>query len=79
MQCETAVAGVPGGPYGKITMQKTGVKKAEKALRLFYFGKNKMRFFQNNPYVFIDGHMRGWFLLVFTTSDTFFLIKILSP
>jgi len=46
LQCETAVAGVPGGPYGKITMQKTGVKKAEKALRLFYFGKNKMRFFR---------------------------------
>jgi len=47
LQCETALAGVSGGPYGEKTMQKTCVKEAEKASRLFYFRKNKMRFFQN--------------------------------
>ena len=47
LRCETAVTGVPGGPYGKKTVQKTCVKKAERALRLFWFEKNKMRFFQN--------------------------------
>ena len=56
MQCETAVAGVPGGPYGRKIWQKTRVKKAEKASRLFYFTKNKMRFFQNNTYIIVcDG------------------------
>jgi len=35
LQCETALAGVSGGPYGKFSMQKTCVKKAERALRLF--------------------------------------------
>ncbi|MFA4182422.1 MAG: hypothetical protein K1V98_10660, partial [Prevotella sp.] len=49
------LAGVSGGPYGEKTRQKTCVKEAEKASRLFYFGKNKMRFFQNKIYLaFID-------------------------
>ncbi len=47
MHCETALAGVSGGPYGKIIMSKTRVKKAEKASRLFWFEKKEMRFFQN--------------------------------
>ncbi len=50
MHCETAVAGVSGGPYGSKTGQKPCVKEAEKALRLFWFEKNKMRFFQNYHY-----------------------------
>jgi len=50
-QCKTAVTGVSGGPYGKIWLPKMCVKKAERASRLFYFEKNKMRFFQNNMYI----------------------------
>ena len=46
MHCETAVAGVSGGPYGSKTGQKPCVKEAEKALRLFWFEKNKMSFFR---------------------------------
>jgi hypothetical protein len=53
LQGEKAVAGVPGGPYGKIIMSKTRVKEAERPSRLFYFGKNKMRFFQNYLYLSI--------------------------
>ncbi len=34
-----------------MTVLKTCVKIAERAFRFFYFGKNKMRFFQNNLYI----------------------------
>ena len=47
MQGDKAVAGVPGGPYCKLTTPKTCVKKAERALRLFYFEKKYVRFFKN--------------------------------
>ncbi len=47
MQCETALTGVSGGPYGKLNMQKTCVKKAEKASRLFYFEKKEKLKFRN--------------------------------
>ena len=50
LQGQTAVTGMPGGPYGKFSTPKTGVKKAERPSLVFYFEKNKMRFFQNNPY-----------------------------
>ena len=45
--------GEPGGLYGKKTMPEMCVKKAEKALRLFYFDKKEVRFFKNKMYIMI--------------------------
>ena len=44
---ETAVTGLQGGPYGKLTMPKTYVKKAETASRLFYFTEKEMQKIKN--------------------------------
>ncbi len=48
-----AVMGEPGGPYGKTSTPEMRVKKAEKALRLFYFDKKEVRFFKNKMYIMI--------------------------
>ena len=45
-----------GGPYGELAPPKTHVKKAERVSRLFYFGKNKMRFFQNKTDIPVKPH-----------------------
>ena len=39
--------GLQGGPYGKLTMPKTYVKKAETASRLFYFTEKEMQKIKN--------------------------------
>ena len=47
-ESKKAQTGAWFGLNGERPVPEMRVKKAEKPKRFFYFGKNKMRFFQNN-------------------------------
>ena len=50
-ESKKAQTGAWFGLNGERPVPEKRVKKAEKPKQLFYFGKNKMRFFQNNLYI----------------------------
>lgn len=51
LEANGAVAGVSGGPCGKITKTGMCVKKAERVLQLFYFEEKEVRKIKKRMYM----------------------------